>query len=167
MIERVSDEQLAVVISAGGGPGHEMALDLRDARRERDEARARVKALEPGWQDLGGKALAYDDLHRGDFHDRAHKLAQQDARDAGRNVWHIAVERAEKAEAALTAERAKVARLREALCAWKERVSSAVLSAAIPNHNPKLADALVNALVPVQREDVAWLVAILAETEGA
>lgn len=46
-----------------------------------------------------GKALAYDDLHRGDWLERAHALAQKDARDAGRNVWHIAVERAEKAEA--------------------------------------------------------------------
>ena len=49
--------------------------------------------------DAEGKALAYDDAHVLDWHERAHKLAQQSARDAGRNVWHIAVERAEKAEA--------------------------------------------------------------------
>ena len=63
--------------------------------------------------------FAYDDLHRGDFHDRAHKLAQQDVTDVGRNVWHIAVARAEKAEAEVTRMRPVV----DAALHWAEQWS--------------------------------------------
>ena len=69
-----------------------------------DSAVAALRQLAKLVAELEPKANAYDSTHRNGWLDRAHAVAriaaEQDARHYGRDVWHIAVERAENLPAA-------------------------------------------------------------------